>query len=1105
MPKWPTLSKLTRRFRAASSSTTNDFANSSQQETQYRLLGEFLRNTQDGFRMIDTHGRIVDANETYCRLVGYTRDELIQMNIREIDFPDDPADVNQRIELVIKQGAQLVEIRQRRKDGTFFHAEVASTFLNAAGGRLVSFCRDISGRKEMETEKNVMIELLRLSNQTNNQHEFMAAATLLLQKWSGCEAVGIRLKDGDDYPYFETRGFPPEFLELENRLCLMNKSGIAAKDASGMPVLECMCGNVIRGRFDPSLPFFTPGGSFWTNSTTVLLASTTQKQRQSRTRDRCHGEGYESVALVPLRWGDTNFGLLQFNDPRPGRFSPAAIALLERLAAALTSGLVSRFTVKELRESEEKYRLLVEASLEGILISDHEFRFTYVNEATARMLGYPADYLIGRKVHEFFCEQTSGETDIHLQRRRAGQDEIHERCFRHKDGSPVWVTLSAKSLRDEKGNFAGSFAMLTDITARKKMEEELRQSEEHYRTLIEAIPDTMVRFDRRLRFISMSDNIEALTGTSPASLIGKTHREAGFPEKLCAFWENEISGVFATGLAAETDFSFDTRQGEKIFNWRLLPEFDEKGLVQSVITMGRDITEHRRLEQKYRSLFQEMFDGFALHEIILDDWGNPIDYRFLAVNPAFELLTGLKAEDVVGRRVLDILPNTERHWIEAYGRVALTGEPAVLEMHHEGLGIDFEISAFRPAPMQCANIFINVTELKRAEKEKTNLQAQLHQAQKMESVGRLAGGVAHDFNNKLGVIMGHAEMALESVISSHPLHAHLTEIIKASRLSADLTRQLLTFARKQAISPRVIDLNETIQGMFKMLGRLIGENIELVHQAGKSLWPVYIDPVQIDQILANLCINSRDAIAGKGRITVTTANSSPDAAYCRNFSALKPGDYVRLTVADTGPGMTEEVKEHLFEPFFTTKEEGKGTGLGLATVFGAVKQNKGYIYAESEPGRGSIFTIYLPKHTDGRRNDVDEKEPADAPGGTETILVAEDETSILNVLRMLLTRMGYRVLAMPSAEEALLAAAAHKEQIDLLITDVVMPGMNGFELARRIRAERPDMKAMFISGYTPDSISKYGKLDKDVVFIQKPFTKEALAKKVRQALGKEEN
>jgi PAS domain S-box-containing protein len=998
-----------------------------------------------------------------------------------------------------------------------------------------------------------------------------------------------------------------------------------------MPVLECMCGNVIRGRFDPSLPFFTPGGSFWTNSTTALLASTTQKQRQSRTRDRCHGEGYESVALVPLRWGDTNFGLLQFNDPRPGRFSPAEIALLERLAAALTSGLVSRLTVKELCESEEKYRLLVEASLEGILITDHEFRFTYVNEATARMLGYPADYLIGRKVHEFFCEQTSSETDIHLQRRRSGQDEIHERCFRHKDGSSVWVTLSAKALKDEKENFAGSFAMLTDITARKKMEEELRQSEEkyrmivdtalegivvmdrdhrvtfankamadmlgieaqhaigsriedafytpadddisdehlrrrheardeiyercyrhkngspiwamvsaralldkegnfdgafamvtditarkkmeedlrqseeHYRTLIKAIPDTMARFDRQLRFISMSDNIEAITGISPASLIGKTHREAGFPEKLCVFWEKEISGVFATGLAAETDFSFNTQQGEKIFNWRLLPEFDEKGLVQSVITMGRDVTEHRRITREYHSLFQKMLDGFALHEIILDDWGKPVDYRFLAVNPAFERLTGLKAEDVVGRRVLEILPDTEKRWIEAYGRVALTGEPAVFEMRHEELGIDFEISAFRPAPMQCANIFINVTDLRRAEKERANLQAQLFQAQKMESVGRLAGGVAHDFNNKLGVIMGHAEMALDSVISSHPLHTHLTEIIKAARLSADLTRQLLTFARKQAISPRVIDLNETIQGMFKMLGRLIGEDIELVHQAGEGLWPVYIDPAQIDQILANLCINARDAIAGKGRITVTTANSSPDAAYCRNFSALQPGEYVCLTVADTGPGMSEEVKERLFEPFFTTKEEGKGTGLGLATVFGAVKQNNGYIYVESEPGRGSTFTIYLPRHTDGRRNDVDEKEPADAPGGTETILIVEDETSILNVLRMLLTRMGYQVLAVPSAEEALLAAAAHKKQIDLLIADVVMPGMNGFELARQIRAERPDMKAMFISGYTPNSISKYGKLDKDVVFIQKPFTKETLAIKVREALGKEGN
>jgi PAS domain S-box-containing protein len=1073
-----------------------------QQLNEQLLLHEFLKNTHEGVRIIDTKGFIVGVNRAYCRMTGYTHHELAKMNIRDIDFPDSPDEVASRTEEVIKKRSGFVDMRQRRKDGSFFDAEVSSTFLNVSGGILVSVCRDITITKENQAERSLIFGLLLRGNQPGDERRFMTDAVELLKKWSGCEAAGIRVMDGDDYPYYVTTGFEPGYVEAANHLCARDETGLPVKDSNGMPVLKCMCAEVIRGHIDIAQPFFSPGGSFWTNSVTALVAGGTRQQLASLAGGNCYATRYESLALIPLKWGDVNIGLIQLNDRRPGRFSPSSITSLEHAAIIVAAGLVSRGATEELRRSEEKYRLIVEASLEGILVADHEFRLIYVNDALAKMLGYSPDELVGKDVQDFFYDPPGPEPDKHLESRRAGQDEIHERRFRHKDGHPVWTIVSAKSLKDEAGSFAGSFAMITDISRIKKLEEELRQSAKQYRTLVETIPDVLTRLDRQLRFTNVSSNMTQYTGIPHHLFIGKTHRETGLPAQMCDFAEDTIKKVFVTERPMETEFTFNGPEGEKIINWRVIPEPDAQGLINSVITLGRDITEHRRTEREYQTLFREMFDGFAVHEIILDDEGKPVDYRFLDVNPAFERLTGLRAEDVVGRRILEIMPDTESHWIEAYGRVALTGEPAFFELHHSGLGKDFQISAYRPAPLQCANIFIDITEKKRVVLEKNKIQAQLFQAQKMESVGLLASGVAHDFNNKLGVIMGNAEIALELLDESHPAYSRLKEIVKASSLSADLTRQLLTFARKQEIYPRVLDLNQALGNIFKMLDRLIGEDIKLVYEAGENLWPVKIDPAQLDQIMANLCVNARDAIHGSGSVTVTTANVSLDAAYCAHFNGLKPGDYVRLTVADTGSGMSEEVKKHLFDPFFTTKEGGKGTGLGLATVYGAVKQNNGYIYAESELGKGTVFTIYLPRQT-GDADTEAAPQGGKAVGGKETVLIVEDESSILDVLHLLLGHLGYHVLAAASPAEAMTMAGRHRQKIDLLITDVAMPGMNGFELAHALKSSHPHLKVMFISGHTPDGIAHYGELDKKAIFLQKPFTQDMLATKVREALEKE--
>lgn len=370
----------------------------------------------------------------------------------------------------------------------------------------------------------------------------------------------------------------------------------------------------------------------------------------------------------------------------------------------------------------------------------------------------------------------------------------------------------------------------------------------------------------------------------------------------------------------------------------------------------------------------------------------------------------------------------------------------------------------------------------------------------MESVGRLAGGVAHDYNNMLSVILGYAEMAMEQVDPAGPLHADLKEVYKAGKRSKDITRQLLAFARKQVINPQVIDLNETIEEMLKMLRRLIGENIDFVFQPGARLWPVHMDPMQIDQVLANLCVNAQDAIAGMGKITIETKNIAIDENYCADHARVVPGDFVMMAVSDTGCGMDGETLENIFEPFFTTKEVGKGTGMGLATVYGIVKQNNGFIDVYSEPGKGTTFRIYLPRHEGEAEGTVLETAAEIIPGRGETVLLVEDEAGIIRMGKMMLERLGYHVIAAETPADALRLASEHAGAIHLLLTDVVMPEMNGRDLADQIKNLCPDIRVLYMSGYTANTIAHYGMVDHGVNFIGKPFSQKDLAAKIRAVL-----
>ena len=523
-----------------------------------------------------------------------------------------------------------------------------------------------------------------------------------------------------------------------------------------------------------------------------------------------------------------------------------------------------------------------------------------------------------------------------------------------------------------------------------------------------------------------------------------------------------------------------------------------------MVVAHEDITERIKAEDELR----ESWERYRLVADFTYDWEywvNP-EGKFLYVSPSCERVSGYPPDFFLNDSdaLLKIVHPEDRCKIESH-----INDPVVRGSDTDKIQfrIITQTGETRWIDHKCWAIFSQEGAFKgrrgsnRDITQRLQLENQLRQAQKMEAVGRLAGGVAHDFNNMLGVILGFTDLAITKLPADDPIQMYLDEVKSAAQRSADITRQLLAFARKQTIAPKVLDLNDTIASMLKMLRRLIGEDIDLLWKPAKDLWPVKMDPAQIDQILANLMVNARDAIAGVGKITIETGKVEFDEHYCEAHVGFVPGRYVLLAVSDDGCGMDKETLAKLFEPFFTTKEVGKGTGLGLATIYGIVKQNNGFINVYSEPGQGTTFKIYLPRQEPQEAATEQPRKPAEVPTGTETVLLVEDEKSLLKFARMLLEELGYTVLAAGSPREAIQLAKEYTNEIHLLMTDVVMPEMSGRDLWEQLEASQPGLKCLFMSGYTANVIAHHGVLDEDVHFLQKPFSREALATKMREALS----
>lgn len=529
--------------------------------------------------------------------------------------------------------------------------------------------------------------------------------------------------------------------------------------------------------------------------------------------------------------------------------------------------------------------------------------------------------------------------------------------------------------------------------------------------------------------------------------------------------------------------------------------------------MLRSLKTHFRNEQGMRLRLEE--SEARLHAVFDSVDSIPIqgcdtNRRVIFWNRASERVYGYSVDEVMGCLLEDlIVPDTMRQevidaitrWQES-GVCIPAGELVLRNKNNEPVYVysDYVMITNRNGGKEMFFIDLDLSDLKRLQREKEQIEEQYRQAQKMESVGRLAGGVAHDFNNKLSVIIGYTELCLEYLDSTHPAFTALQEIQEAGLRSAELTRQLLGFARKQEVVPRVLDLNKMIGGMLKMLKRLMGENIDLVWQPGAGVWQVRMDASQLDQMLANLCANARDAIIDQGQVIIETRNVSLDQRSCLHHPDAQSGDFVLLEFSDDGLGMNEETLENVFEPFFTTKEVGKGTGLGLAMIYGVVKQNNGFIEVDSQPGQGTTFRVYLPRHI---TQTAGEQEKAAAPRlvqGFEKILLVEDDQALLKLTGKSLENLGYEVFSVSTPADAIQMVKKDPGEIDLLMTDVIMPEMNGRELAKEIAALVPQLKVVYMSGYSANVISHHGVLDEGIHFIQKPFSRQKLAEIVRKAL-----
>ncbi len=1120
-------------------------------ERRYRDLAAFA---PVGIFRSTRGGRFVSANAAFAKLLGYgSIDEVLRLDLRR-DIYFDAGDRERLIAENERQGGIAIhEVRLKRRDGSPIWVRMDSrTVAEDSGGpaRFEDFVHDVTESKrfedalrraeeqyrhlfenspipmwvvDRETLRYLAVNGAAVSHYGYSREEFLAMEVGRLlpeedlpamrvtmpKEGAGLEKKGIwrhRKKDGGliqveivthTLEFGGRSGWLAAAYDVSDRL--EAEKSLRDSERRYRSLFESMLHGyahceVLFEKGEPRDFLYldvNPAFEKLTGLTGVVGKRATQAIPGLRESDPELFETYGRVARtgVPEKFETFVDALgiwfaISVYSPRKGHF----VALFDNIS--------------ERKRGEESLRMLqraVEQAENAIFLTGPDGVLTYVNPAFERIYGYTPEEALGktprilkggllaRPYYERFWN-----------RLLAGESVREEFVNRKRDGGLVTVEASVSPVLDGKKKRIGFIAVQHDVTDRKRSEEALRQSEQRFSRAFHASPiPTTISEVATGRVVDVNEQFLRVFGYSREEVIGKTSLELDLWADR-ASRDRAAARVRKEGSIRDQLTRIRTRSGDVREVVGSAVPVDLAGVACMLWTF-LDVTERRQAEagmRKSEERFRKLFDSDAIGIAIADLSGNTLE-----ANDACLAMLGYTREDLEAGRIrwneltpAEHIPR-DREVIEELRRTgaAVPWEKELLRKDGTRVPVLIGIAMLEASQGSCLAYVVDLTERRR-------LEEQFRQAQKMEAVGQLAGGIAHDFNNLLTAILGYSDLLGEKAAPGSEESENVEQIRKAGERAASLTRQLLAFSRQQVLERRVLDLNHLIRNLEKMLRRLIGEDIELSATLDPALRRVHADAGQLEQVILNLAVNSRDAMPSGGKLTIETANVELDEAYARRHATVRPGPYVMIAVSDTGTGMDARTISHVFEPFFTTKELGKGTGLGLATVYGIVKQSGGYIWVYSEPGKGTSFKIYLPPVEEGAVEEHPSVADPSALQGSETVLLVEDEESVRSLARTILEGYGYTVLEAGSGEKALEIVRAHGRPIHLVLTDVVMPAMSGTELVSRLEALKPGIRSLYMSGYTDDAVVRHGLLEKARVFLQKPFTPAILARKVRDAL-----
>ena len=1026
--------------------------NSAKNAERYRHI---LDNIEEGYFEVDLKGNLLFFNETSIRYLGYTQDEARGINFKNLTDETNAQKVYEAFHEVFVTGKPVkgFDWQILKKNGEPISVEASVSLLRDEAGQPCGFrgiVRDVSERlrsqKELKQTKERYQTILDITAEAYLEEDL--AGRITFANDTACRMFGMPREElvGKSYRELVTPDIADNFQEI--------------------------FANIYKSRNPARLTDFDivrPDGSVVTFEINATL--------------KYNHEG------IP-----TGFRIM------------------------MSDSTAKKMAEEHRRKSEKKYHNILEIMGEGYIETDTNGVISYLNDTACSLIGYPREELVGKRFVECYPSSAASLSHrIYEDIYKTGRPRfLMDYEVKARDGSVRIHQQNVALLTDEAGRPEGFRIIIRDVTQYKKAQEALRETETKYRHMLETIDDTYLETDLAGNLVFFNDSLCRVLGYKREELQNAGYKMISPPENVAKIF-HDFNEIFKTGKTRHfREHQLIAKNGSVIYmdmNISLL--YAKDGTPSGFCCFGSDVTEmtlaNRKIAENERRL-RAIADN--VRDII---WTMDFDLHWTYLSPAVFHMTGFTPEEIAGMPLKMIAPPSVQQMVRERLQKEMEGrsspappeqlKPLTFEIalwHKNGTRIWTEVSVNfnrdeNGRPFEIVGVTRDITERKKAEEVRKKLEAQLTQAQKMEVIGRLAGGVAHDFNNMLSVILGYVDLAKLRLVRQHPVLKDIAEIEKAALRSRDITTQLLAFSRKQIVEPKVIDLDELIGHSQKAMIRLIGEDIRLEVIRPSKLWPVKTDPSHMEQILMNLAVNARDAMPGGGKLIIQTENIELDKSDYTSHAVTAPGKYVRLTVSDNGTGIDKETINYIFEPFFTTKEAGKGTGLGLATVYGIVKQNDGFINVYSEPGKGTSFTIYLPR-AQGEKDPPVEQVIEPGPSGTGCILLTEDDATVLRIAQKMLKSIGYTVIPASSPEEAISLCQDSQLHIDLVLTDIIMPGMNGDELVKRIRQIRPGMKALYMSGYAYDVIASRGILKDGVMFIQKPFTMKTIGEKVAQAM-----